>query len=300
MQTTSKLYPFLEYAVQYVLHHANTAAGDGAAQTSFLQEFPLSTWIITNNLFERHEIRRYTPAAQRMYILAERNYGMLLEAEIKLHHYVDARTERYDSPLMAAIMHEIWRYHAVRAVLLERGADVELRDIYNCTALSYAIEFSQDDAVKQLLDYGAEVESRGDHGSTPLCQAARLQYPWAVGSLLDKGANPEPRDDDGRVALSYAIEYGRKATVIQLLDSGADVNSRDNFGRTPLSYTTERLSGLGAVTIVQLLLKQGVDLQSTDEDGNTPLDHARRRGIHDVVMVLEKWQWDRGTMKLKD
>lgn len=124
-----------------------------------------------------------------------------------------------------------------------------------------------------------------------------LQHPSAARSLIGKGANLESRDDDGRAALSYAVEYGRKATVILLLDSGADVNSRDNFGRTPLSYAAERLSGLGAVTIVELLLWQGADLRSRDDDGNTPLDHATRRGIHDVVMVLEKWQWRRHTAK---
>ncbi|RMZ43261.1 hypothetical protein AFCA_009316 [Aspergillus flavus] len=430
VQKTSKLYPFLEYSVQYVLYHANAAAENGVTQMCFLQDFPLSSWIMKNNLFEKHEIRRYTPAAQRMYILAEKDYGMLLETEIKLHHYEDARTERYDSPLVAAIMHssreavrtlltmeantedilnqrnsssrpilsmalqrsdvemirilldhgaivdqegatgrtslsyaatsgneaivkllldsganvdskcpngrtplsyaaksghggvvtllldrgadinskcsygrtplsysaDSWRNEAL-AVLLDRGADLESRDVNNCTALSWAIRFSQYDVVEQLLNQGAEVESRGHHGSTPLCQAVRLQHPSAARSLIGKGANLESRDDDGRAALSYAVEYGRKATVILLLDSGADVNSRDNFGRTPLSYAAERLSGLGAVTIVELLLWQGADLRSRDDDGNTPLDHATRRGIHDVVMVLEKWQWRRHTAK---
>ncbi|EIT79062.1 ankyrin repeat protein [Aspergillus oryzae 3.042] len=423
VQKTSKLYPFLEYSVQYVLYHANAAAENGVTQMCFLQDFPLSSWIMKNNLFEKHEIRRYTPAAQRMYILAEKDYGMLLETEIKLHHYEDARTERYDSPLVAAIMHssreavrtlltmeantedilnqrnsssrpilsmalqrsdvemirilldhgaivdqegatgrtslsyaatsgneaivkllldsganvdskcpngrtplsyaaksghggvvtllldrgadinskcsygrtplsysaDSWRNEAL-AVLLDRGADLESRDVNNCTALSWAIRFSQYDVVEQLLNQGAEVGSRGHHGSTPLCQAVRLQHPSAARSLIGKGANLESRDDDGRAALSYAVEYGRKATVILLLDSGADVNSRDNFA-------AERLSGLGAVTIVELLLWQGADLRSRDDDGNTPLDHATRRGIHDVVMVLEKWQWRRHTAK---
>ncbi|PIG81608.1 Pfs [Aspergillus arachidicola] len=430
VQKTSKLYPFLEYSVQYVLYHANAAAENGVTQMCFLQDFPLSSWIMKNNLFEKHEIRRYTPAAQRMYILAEKDYWMLLEAEIKLHHYQDARTERYDSPLVAAIMHssreavrtlltmdantedilnqsnsssrpilsmasqrsdaemirilldhgaivdqegatgrtslsyaatsgneaivkllldcganvdskcrngrtplsyaaksghegvvtllldrgadinskcsygrtplsysaDSWRNEAL-AVLLDRGADLESRDINNCTALYWAIQFSQYDVVEKLLNQGAEMESRGHHGSTPLCQAVRLQHPWAARSLLENGANLESRDDDGRAALSYAVEYGRKATVILLLDSGADVNSRDNSGRTPLSYAAERLSGLGAVAIVELLLWQGADLRSRDNDGNTPLDHATRRGIHDVVMVLEKWQWRRHTAK---
>ncbi|KAF7587825.1 hypothetical protein BBP40_006677 [Aspergillus hancockii] len=271
--------------------------------------FPLSSWIMKNNLFEKHEIRRYTLAAQEMYILAEKDYEMLLEAEIKLHHYVTARTERYGSPQMAAIMHgcgeavrmlltmdadtkdilnqrnssgrpklsmasqrndaemikllldhgaivdlegangrtplsyaatsgneaivkllldsganvdknvliiahrfpmlqKSWHNQAALAVLLDRAADLEARDINNCTALSYAIKLSQDDVVKQLLNQGAEAESRDKHGSTPLCQAVRLQYPLAARLLLDKGANLESRDDDGRAALSYAVEYG--------------------------------------------------------------------------------------------
>ncbi|KAB8208811.1 hypothetical protein BDV34DRAFT_210536 [Aspergillus parasiticus] len=364
VQKTSKLYPFLEYSVQYVLYHANAAAENGVTQMCFLRDFPLSSWIMKNNLFEKHEIRRYTPAAQRMYILAEKDYGMLLEAEIKLHHYQDARTERYDSPLVAAIMHssreavrtlltmdanteeilnqsnsssrpilsmasqrsdaEMIRIlldhgaivdqegatgrtslsyaatsgnEAIVKLLLDSGANVDSKCRNGRTPLSYAAKSGHEGVVTLLLDRGADinskyswrnealasrdinnctalywaiqfsqydvVESRGHHGSTPLCQAVRLQHPWAARSLLEKGANLESRDDDGRAALSYAVD-------------GADVNSRDNSGRTPLSYAAERLSGLGA----------GADLRSRDNDG-----------IHDVVMVLEKWQWRRHTAK---
>ncbi|KAJ0426585.1 hypothetical protein BJY00DRAFT_298137 [Aspergillus carlsbadensis] len=55
----SSLYPFLQYAVENVLHHANTASAHGAKQTVFLGNFPCDAWILKNNLYEKHNTRRY-------------------------------------------------------------------------------------------------------------------------------------------------------------------------------------------------------------------------------------------------
>lgn len=45
----SVIYPFLEYAVQNVLCHADAAAGCGIQQNAFLKEFPLKKWEILNS-----------------------------------------------------------------------------------------------------------------------------------------------------------------------------------------------------------------------------------------------------------
>ncbi|KAL2863375.1 uncharacterized protein BJX67DRAFT_390638 [Aspergillus lucknowensis] len=84
MRTTSLRYPFLQYAVHNVLHHANIAAKHGIAQICFLIEFPLDTWILKNNLFEKHAIRRYKSSADQIYILAEKNCAKLLEEDIRI------------------------------------------------------------------------------------------------------------------------------------------------------------------------------------------------------------------------
>src|SRR5271170_4120693 len=49
-QLASEKFPFLEYAVRNVLHHADAADGYGISQDAFLENFPLRDWITLDNL----------------------------------------------------------------------------------------------------------------------------------------------------------------------------------------------------------------------------------------------------------
>lgn len=58
----SKEYPFLEYASQHILHHANAAA-NAVPQDEFLSRFPVPNWISIINPFEKFRVREYSPDA---------------------------------------------------------------------------------------------------------------------------------------------------------------------------------------------------------------------------------------------
>jgi hypothetical protein len=45
-------FPFLEYATNNVLYHANAAEAGGVPQEHFLASFPVPQWVRLNNLFE--------------------------------------------------------------------------------------------------------------------------------------------------------------------------------------------------------------------------------------------------------
>ncbi|KAL2830481.1 hypothetical protein BDW59DRAFT_170071 [Aspergillus cavernicola] len=85
-KTASQRYPFLEYAVQNLFHHANAASRLGIPQISFLANFPLTSWIVQSNLFEKHTTRRYTASAYLVYIFANNNFANLLEELIHTVH----------------------------------------------------------------------------------------------------------------------------------------------------------------------------------------------------------------------
>ena len=53
-QLANDMFPFLEYAVQNVLYHADLAEESDVAQGDFISGFPLPSWIKLANLFERH------------------------------------------------------------------------------------------------------------------------------------------------------------------------------------------------------------------------------------------------------
>ncbi|KAH7120339.1 ankyrin repeat-containing domain protein [Dactylonectria estremocensis] len=163
-------------------------------------------------------------------------------------------------------------------LLLNHGADLEVRDILGRTSLSWAVAGFDIQLVKTLLGLGADVDAADCAGRTPLSWAAQGGI---AGSLLDAGANIESRDKNGRTPLSWAAENRYASVAKSLLDAGADAKSRDEHGRTPLS----RAAGYGTIEIVELLLKHGAEADCVDVDGRTPQDWAGLRN-HFHLMEL--------------
>jgi hypothetical protein len=87
-------YPFLEYATTNILMHSNQAQSVGIAQNAFITAFPLQHWIKLNNLFEKHQTRRYTNQASLLYILAEHNCASLIKVHPRAPDHFDIRGER--------------------------------------------------------------------------------------------------------------------------------------------------------------------------------------------------------------
>ena len=89
-------------------------------------------------------------------------------------------------------------------------------------------------SIEDLLDRGADIEAREVSGWTALMLASVNDRVAAVELLLDRGADIEARRDDGDTALMWASWYGKVAVVKLLLDRGADIEARDDDGWTAL------------------------------------------------------------------
>jgi hypothetical protein len=92
-------FPFLEYAVQNVLYHADLAEGSGIAQGNCILSFPLPLWIQLDNLFEKHEVRRHTEKASLLYVPGERNMPALIRIHASVVSCLEVGKERYGPPL---------------------------------------------------------------------------------------------------------------------------------------------------------------------------------------------------------
>jgi ankyrin repeat protein len=58
-------------------------------------------------------------------------------------------------------------------LLLEKGAELESKDKYGRTPLSYVAWNGHEAVVKLLLEKGAELGSTDEHGQTPLSKSFR-------------------------------------------------------------------------------------------------------------------------------
>ncbi|RYO97164.1 hypothetical protein DL764_007368 [Monosporascus ibericus] len=116
------------------------------------------------------------------------------------------------------------------------------------TGLHLVVYFGLEQAVKAIVGT-YDLDVKDSYGRTPLSYAAKYGHGAVVQQLLEKGADIEAEDSYGQTPLSFAAENGHEAVVQQLLEKGADVEAEDGYGQTPLWLAAER----GHEAVVQLL-----------------------------------------------
>ena len=174
----------------------------------------------------------------------------------------------------------------VKLLLAKDGVDLNTKDINGRTPLSWAAYNGHEAVVKLLLvKDGVDVNSQDAKGRTPLWWAADSGREAVVKLLLAKDSvDPDSKDINGRTPLSRAAYNGREGVVKPLLARGSvDPNSRDKYGSTPLWWAADS----GREAVVKLLLaKDSVDPNSKDKYGSTPLSWAAGNGREAVVKLL--------------
>lgn len=236
-------FPFLEYATHHILYHSEAAA-DGSPQDKFLEDFPLETWIHRSNIFKTYPIRRYTPTANLLYILAENNFPRLIKTALRLDSRVHIKGERYRYPFFAALANG--HRDAIKALLQKETSN------------------PQDDTFAHLE---CEVDFKPPKDQTPLSWAVENGHELFVMLLLEKEVDVNVKNANDQTLLSLAAEKGHESVVRFLLDNGADPNVKAKNDRTPLSFATEK----GHESIVKILIGKGADLDAKDKNGWTPL-----------------------------
>jgi len=126
-------------------------------------------------------------------------------------------------------------------LLLERGADVNGKNLIGDTALMHACISKRVDTAKLLIEHGADVNATGTTGRTALLDACYSRRPDLVAMLLEKGADMSAkRSYDGKTSLMIASEEGQAEMVRALLTAGADVSAKDLQKNTAMTLAEKR------------------------------------------------------------
>jgi len=149
------------------------------------------------------------------------------------------------------------------------------------TALTAALHDSRRDIIRRLLNRGANVNLKDKEGSTPLHYAARQPDEELADLLLANGADPNALDASGKTPLHHAAREDSDIVRV-LLKYGARADVTDKDGDTPVHEAALR----GRVEIVELLLAHGADAGIRNNRGETPRDMAARRRHREVVRLL--------------
>ncbi len=158
------------------------------------------------------------------------------------------------TPLMAA------ETAPIAKILLEAGADPNLRDRTGRTPMHHAVKMREGASIVHLLfSAGGDVNARAQDGgqSTPLF--------CAIDNYLESKDRKEA------------------ALIIRVLAHlGAKLDTADAAGNTPLALAATN----NQPELIRLLLELGADASRPLGDGRTPLDYARDANAEDAIQAL--------------
>ena len=181
------------------------------------------------------------------------------------------------------------------SVLLEEGADPNLKKLSGVTALFLASAGGHTPVLSLLLAAGAQPDPLSQEGGTPLMAAAQAGHLQAVETLLRSGAEPSTAMWDGATALFLAAQNGHTAVVSLLLSRpGLGVDQQRRDGATPLWIAAQA----GREDCVRLLLQHGAKVDLARSDGATPLFKACHKGHESVVREIMKYNPRLGTLQV--
>ena len=129
------------------------------------------------------------------------------------------------------------------------------------TALMWAIYWGHTPVVKLLLNQGADLEVKDGGGAKALILACLKQRPEVMKLLIDKGVDVNARLWRGETALMSAAAIDNLKIVKLLVQNGADINAKDNTGKTALIIASEN----GHTQIVELLKAHGAKEKARKE-----------------------------------
>ena len=186
-------------------------------------------------------------------------------------------------------------------MLVELGADMNVRSTGGFSALLFAVRAGKLDAVKALLDAGADI----NEAIQPVAAAAATTTSTAVaqgtaaGTIVRRNNNTAP---EGTSALVIAITNNHFSLAKYLLERGTDPNASAQ-GWTPLhqlAYTRRPNSGKGmpppemvdtfdSLELAKLLLERGADpnVRQTKEINNGERNNLNRVGATPFLLAAK-------------
>lgn len=150
------------------------------------------------------------------------------------------------------------------------------------TALMAAAAAGSETVVRSLVQKGADIKMKDRVNFTALAYAAWMRSPSVVSVLLAAGA--DPNSEEAPTPIMMACISGDEEIASQLLNAGADPNSRFKGGHTSLMFACEA----DKTSIVKMLLEKGADVHLKNQNGDDPIKIATQNGNQEILALLKK------------
>ncbi|XP_070552784.1 ankyrin-3-like isoform X2 [Ptychodera flava] len=157
-------------------------------------------------------------------------------------------------------------------LLLQYGADPNVRNARGLTALHVSCQEGNDRFVQLLLLYSADLNAKSQNPAkgdvTPLRCAVMEDEKKIVGILLENGADPNEPDSRLNTPLHHAATQGNVEMAQILLRHNANVTALNESLNQPL-HKACRFSH--EPDMIRILLENGADPNALTDSGETPM-----------------------------
>ncbi|KAJ7450804.1 ankyrin repeat-containing domain protein [Mycena latifolia] len=298
----TKLFHFLDYAVQYCLIHAR-----GSPEISIrnkiltflescsvwqklwnqthpfqsLPDSPTPLWIAA--IFHLEELCRSIIKADgvgsTLQEAATRGLSDVVRILLEIGVNVETDEGEYDNALQGA---STYGHEDIIRLLIKNGANVNSQGRHYGTALQSAAFFGQTQSARLLLEAGANVDADGGFYGTALHAATSGGYYEIVWMLVEHGVSVNTEDRWGGTALQVTSLAGHEDLVTLLIENGANINAYGGWRGSPLQLA----SSAGHEAIVKFLIEHGADINANAGKCGTPLCAAASQGRYTIVRLL--------------
>lgn len=240
-----------------------------------------------NTIYQIEEKEATDDRLPVLHKVIEREYIGLIESLLGHGADVNIRDAQGRTALMKIAMkrHEDQIYHVneeIYYLLINKGAQIDLKDNQDETALSYAILNENSILVPAILREGKRraidvgLEWKNSKGQTPLLStlARQLEQLMSTDNFLDYLLTDES------TKLSFEKFY---ITILLYLEKyNINFNAQDNNGTTALMLAVQ----LQNKFLVEYLLNQGANPLLTDNKGETALSLAKAANNEEICELL--------------
>jgi ankyrin repeat protein len=206
----------------------------------------------------------------------EQAVGLLLErgANINLRN-----------PEGQTILHKASRRGDIDTIyrISKHGPDVNALDNNGSTPLDLAISDANswrvEEVVRLLLEHGADTNLRNGQGQTALHKASLRGYPSIIYLIVYHGADVDAQDNDGSTPLHLMIS---KVSMDSEASNGSEASEDSEYSeeyKVFVDFETLR-------KVIGLLLKHGASVHRENNQGKTPFQVAAERGLEEITGLL--------------
>ncbi|GFY75585.1 ANK_REP_REGION domain-containing protein [Trichonephila inaurata madagascariensis] len=200
--------------------------------------------------------------------------------------------DRYFNTVLHLAMRYCYNKLAVVSVLLNAGANPNSTNVFRKTPLQIAIKCGQEmPVINELIKFGANINLLdGEDNSALHCAVANFRQP-VVDAFLKLKADVNIKNSHGNNVLHQCVLCDDLYTIRKILQSkdySADINAKNNNDETPLMLAVKS----GNYEIVKELLSFEASVLIPDKYGSSLLHAALKKPDPNLNLIGELVRYD--------